>query len=308
MTDAQEPDRVLIVASDDKRPPVVELFATPRIIGWEVVEADSFEVAGTLLVQGPVDVLLVDHSVYRADLDQELMRLREGREMAAILLAGSSPTQLARALETGVQQWLPRKLALSHPELLQAALDQALRWTQLARHARQAGEAHQECRRQVHRLVSLLWEAVPVDTQTSWLTQRSILERLEEEVARATRYRLPFSVVLGEIEGGFSGALSLTRWITERIRLARRRSDILGRYGSRRFLLLLPQTGEAGAMGCCRRLKVLLEDPAHTGTARFGVAHLSSDTPTAQSLLHRAEEFLDLSRHQENNPGPDAGS
>jgi PleD family two-component response regulator len=47
----------------------------------------------------------------------------------------------------------------------------------------------------------MLWQASPTAGRTRWFSQRHMMERLEEEVARADRHGTPLSVILGETEG-----------------------------------------------------------------------------------------------------------
>src|SRR5439155_3362418 len=134
------------------------------------------------------DVLLVDESVYRPDDSEGLTWLAAQREAPVVFVSAESPAIAAEVLERGVSQWLPRAMALVHPPMLVAALNQAVRWNDRRQRLRLTGEALDECRRQVSRLVSLLWETTPGTERTRWLTQRHMLERLQEELARSERY------------------------------------------------------------------------------------------------------------------------
>ncbi|HZT80145.1 MAG TPA: diguanylate cyclase, partial [Gemmataceae bacterium] len=182
------------------------------------------------------------------------------------------------------------------------------------RRARLAGEALHECRRQVSRLVGLLWEASPVDGRARWFTQRHMLERLHEEVSRAERHGTLLSVVLGEVETerGAPGrdAPQLAAWTAEQITRAKRRADVAGQYGAHGFLLLLGHTSEAGAATCCERLRECLqESPPPAGLrgplrVHFGIAGYSPEVATSQGLLGRAEERLELARAGAAAGGP----
>jgi diguanylate cyclase (GGDEF)-like protein len=293
----REQDRVLIVAAERQRQALAALFAVGGLSGWEMDEAEDLDEAHLILQHNSCDVLLVDENACPDEPIEGLAALREQHRIPVVLLVRSGPEFVAAALERGVQQWLPRHLALAHPDLLAAALDQARRWGELTRTVRHAGEALHECRRQVSRLVGLLSETIAVDPQTHWFTQRHMLERLQEEVHRAERYHNPLTVVLGEFSSGSQeespGAQQLAGWAAQRIGRAKRRCDVAGRYGTHRFLLLLPHTPESGAVSCCRRLKSVLGQPPHPIAVRFGIATYSEKTPSSRSLLSRAEECLE---------------
>jgi diguanylate cyclase (GGDEF)-like protein len=300
MNPPEEPQRVLIVASAADQSLLADLFTTPSLVEWEVQDAETLDAARFVLEHEPPDALLVDEAVCPAGDLADLERLRERFGAGVVLLVRSGESYLAEALEHDALQWLPWELALAHPAVVSAALRQARRWSDRARSFRQTCAALQESRRQVSRLVGLLWETTPVDAQTRWFTQRHVLDRLQEEVARAERYQTLLTVVRGEFHSSFAGTIlegqSLASWAADRILRTKRRCDVVGRYGSHGFLLLLPHTSENGAASCCRRLKKILEHPPHMLTVHLGVASLSRETPSAGSLLRCAEKELERMR------------
>jgi diguanylate cyclase (GGDEF)-like protein len=300
--------RVLVIGSDESRRPLRELFAYKWLDEWEALEADGFSQARFLLQHERCDALLVDESVYLTDDAMGLAWLA-AQQCAPVLLLASANAELATAaLERGANHWLPRGLALSHPPLLSAALHQVVRLGDLRRRARLTGEALRDCRKQVSRLVGLLWDASPTDARTRWATQRHLMERLEEEVARSDRHGTPLAVVLGEVEVEWESepshdAQTLSSWTAERICRTKRRQDVAGQYGAHGFMLLLGHTTQAGAVMCCRRLQsVLQHGPVSQKELRgpirthFGVAGYSEEANTAPALLSRAETRLEQAR------------
>ena len=134
--------------------------------------------------------------------DDALSWLGGPDQTPVLLLADVTPGLIVEALSQGADHWLPRDLALSCPALLAATLQTAAHLADLRRRAKQAGETLADCRRQVSRLVSLLWEATPAEGRHGWFNQRHMLERLDEEVVRTQRHGGAFTVVLGEVQGG----------------------------------------------------------------------------------------------------------
>jgi diguanylate cyclase (GGDEF)-like protein len=310
---AVEPERrrVLIAAAPAERAPLVELFARDRVEGWEAGEAESFEQARFLLQHDPCDVLLVDHSLYRPEDVDGLGWLSRQAQAPVAYLAGPDPAALTAVLERGASQWLPRDLALSHPALLAAVLNQAASKGDLRRGTRRLGEALQECRRQVRGLVTLLWGLSPTEAHPRWFTQRHMMERLQEEIARTQRHGSPLSVVLGEVQTGETllppDAPQVTAWTAERVTRCKRRTDVAGHYGPSGFILLLAHTPQPGAAVCCRRLRGALEDgpgaapaPPAPIAAFFGISTYDADHANAKSLLGRAEECLERARGEGN--------
>jgi hypothetical protein len=300
---ASERRRVLVTAQDGPSKPLLDLFGQGRLRDWEALEADSLERARFVLQHQDCDVLLVDQSAYRWDDAEGLVWLARQREVPVLLLATPEAGLVAFALEHGVSHWLPHGLALEHPMLLAAALGQAAQLTDLRRRSRETSATLSDSRRQLDRLVGLLWRTLPWDGRIRWLSQRHMMERLREEVGRTERYGDPLTVVLGEVQApGAEGEL-LDSLVVDRITQAKRRCDVAGQYGPRGFLLILVKTGEAGGMACCRRFQQVLGQPIPAAEQNsvlvrpyFGLATYSALASTPQGLLSLAEQHLEAAK------------
>jgi hypothetical protein len=288
----------------------MNLFGSDRLAGWDPTEANSFERARFVLQMEPCDVLVVDTSLFREGNAEGLARLAGHEHTPVLLLAEADPELIVAALHEGAHYWLPRDLVFDHPEVLDGVLHQAVRIGALERGNRAAVEAVRECQLQVSRLVSLLWEAAPGAGRSPWFTQRHMLERLEEEVARTQRFGGPLSVVLGEMQGPhwrrvlLEEAPTVAAWTVSRLSQAKRCSDVAGQYGLHGFMLILPRVAETEAARCCERLRSVLEQPppltigAHLPLqACFGIASYSSEVATVKGLLSRAEESLEQAKN-----------
>lgn len=289
--------RVLLAAEEAARVEFRELFRDESLRGWEVIEADSPERARFVLQLDACDVLLLDGSLQRGDAGEDLAWLAGQRRIPVLLLADSAAEETTTALRRGANYWLPREVARHHAGVLAVMLRQAAEFSDLQRRGQETSAALEEARRQVSRLVNLLWEAVPGEGRARWFTQRHMLERLEEEVIRTQRYGGPLALVLGEVQGAAndSSGQAATR-VVEQISRVKRRSDVAGQYGLQGFMLLLPHTDAAGAAGCCRRLGDLLAHPTDATEplrVHFGIACFSAETHSVKSLLSRAEEQLE---------------
>jgi GGDEF domain-containing protein len=305
MTPHAERGRVLIAADDRDLPELEDLFTRGSGNDWMVVGANSFEQARFLAQRTPCDVLLLDDGLYRRNPDA-LSWLSGPEQPPVLLLAEPDAEWIRQALRQGAHYWVPRELALRESALLHALLHQAADYGEVRRRARTAEEALQDSRQQVGRLVGLLWEVAPGEGQGRWLSPRQVLERLQEEVARAQRHGGPLAIVLGEVQAA-DGRLTagqtqqVAAWTANQVAHARRRCDVAGQYGPAGFLIVLPRTADAGAAGLCRRLQGLLERPAVPApfgplSACFGVASYSPALSSVKTLLGRAEERLEQAR------------
>jgi diguanylate cyclase (GGDEF)-like protein len=301
--------RVLFASSSPERTTLLAQFDAGLYPGWEAVGADRLEQAHFILQMEPCDVLVLDSELYRtSDLDG-LAWLGGSDQTPVVFLTDVTPGLVVEALIQGADHWLPRDLALSCPALLSAQLETAALLGDMRRRYRLAGETLADCNKQVSRLVSLLWESSPAEGRSGWFNQRHMLERLDEEVARTRRHGGDFSVVLGEVQGGPGEKLSSTEthqlatWAASRVTYAKRRCDVAGQYGPHGFMLLLPGATRMNAVGACRRLQSVLEEPpAPEETplppvqACFGLAAFSPSSATVKALLRQAEERLDRAK------------
>ncbi len=306
------PSRVLLAAGPGEGAVLRELFAAGRFGAWEAAWAESLAQARFALQHAPADVLLVDESLYLREDGEALGGIVRHFPTCTLLLADLPPEALLRAWQLGIHQWLPRQGTLEHPALLAAALAQAARAGGWRRQQQQAEAALRECRRQRDGLIDLLWRAVPLEAGAGWLSQRHVMERLQEEVTRSQRYGVPLSLALGEVLTPRSvdleeGAGELAAWTAEQVARGKRRCDLAGPYGPHGFLLLLVQTPAPGGINCCRRLQRLLEDglgrpQGLRGPLRayFGVATLSGSTASGARLLASAEEYLEKAREEDS--------
>jgi diguanylate cyclase (GGDEF)-like protein len=147
------------------------------------------------------------------------------------------------------------------------------------------------------------------DELTGLYTHRAFQERLREECARALRYGQPLALLIADVDGFASVNYDLGYQVGDTIlrRIAgvladdeppegARRSDIVARYSGEEFVVLLPETGKAGALIKAARLRdavALAEMPdGRTMSMSFGVAALPDDAADPESLLTAAEAAM----------------
>ena len=310
MTTGYSYHRVLLLSPNNE--PLRAAFADSALADWEPVGADSSAAAALLLQTNPCDLLLADEAHYRREGIDGLAWLAKKETVPILFLADLGPLAVAEAYERGVSLWLPQRQTLDHPNLLAGALERALRWSDLQRTHARTRDALDQSQRQVDRLVGLMWRTAPMHVDRRWYTHRHMLERLEEELARADRHQLPLTVALGEVEmphdpDGPARELEMLNWTADEVSRRKRRSDVAGQYGMQGFMVLMAHTPAEGGMVCCRRLHAHLEEGPAAGTtprepvrAYFGLASYSGKAgANTQSLLRQAEERLDAAKRQQ---------
>lgn len=299
------PSRVLVLAGETERAELRALFSRAELAGWRPDEADSYERARFCMQMTGAEVVLLDGSLFPEGVGEGLTWLAEQTGVGIVFLADGGPEQVENALRHGAGTWLPRPLALLRPSLLDVVLRRGVYLGRQMQVRGRSEKALRESQERVDHLRALLWEAAPVDGLGPWYTQRHLLYRLEEEVARTDRHGGPLTVILGELQA--AGAVDLEQgqrlagWTAEQVGRSKRRCDVAGRYGLRGFMIVLPRGTSNEALGCCRRLGALLEQaPEESGPlppvrACFGIVE-AEGTATLQGLLGRAEERLERAK------------
>jgi diguanylate cyclase (GGDEF)-like protein len=149
------------------------------------------------------------------------------------------------------------------------------------------------------------------DSLTGSLNRRSFDEKGNAEVERSQRYELPMSVVAMDVDHfkqlndtyGHAAGDRVLVTVADAMRSLLRSTDHLGRFGGDEFMLLLPETGMAGARDLAERLRervdsitVEFQGKRIEVHASFGVATMEAarigDIDSWETLLQRADAAL----------------
>ncbi len=150
------------------------------------------------------------------------------------------------------------------------------------------------------------------DSLTGLANRRKIHEFLVPVLARADRYRTPFSLAMLDIDGfkllndayGHPTGDLVLRHMARLLKEQTRASDIVGRYGGDEFLLILPETGPVEAATLAEKLRDALdESPCMTLSgerisirASFGIAAYPQDARDGNELIAVADANLYVSK------------
>lgn len=161
-------------------------------------------------------------------------------------------------------------------------------------------------------------EIATTDSLTGLKNFKYFWRRLEEEVNRADRYGVTFSVVLVDIddlggfneEHGFVAGDFLIREVGNILRSNTRKVDLVARYGEGKFALLMPETGRAGALTAAEKLIAKVAEASFMNgegekvakaTVSAGIASYPTDGKTPGDFLRRAGEALEEAKRRGGN-------
>jgi diguanylate cyclase (GGDEF)-like protein len=113
------------------------------------------------------------------------------------------------------------------------------------------------------KLYETVRELAIVDELTQVFVRHHFLERLEEELRRSIRFKLPLTVLMLDIDhfkrynddfGHLVGDATLKE-VSDLLKRSLRRVDLVGRYGGEEFIVAMPETRVANAAEVAERIR-----------------------------------------------------
>jgi diguanylate cyclase (GGDEF)-like protein len=142
------------------------------------------------------------------------------------------------------------------------------------------------------------------DGLTGLYNHRHFHERLEQEIARSSRFGSVFSIIIADIDlfkvyndnyGHLAGDEVLRR-IGEYIKSSIRNIDIAARYGGEEFAIILPETQMKDARVVSERIRKTIETNTNSRampvTVSIGIACWPIDGVMKEELINRADQAL----------------
>ncbi|MFA6434969.1 MAG: sensor domain-containing diguanylate cyclase [Elusimicrobiales bacterium] len=145
------------------------------------------------------------------------------------------------------------------------------------------------------------------DGLTGLFTHRAFQTRVEEEVLRSARTKVPFSLLMADIDHfksyndtyGHQAGDAVLKAVAQTLSEGVRDIDFTARYGGEEFAVILTGVGKVEAAGVAEHLRKTLEDRrfsfggAVAGvTASFGVAEFPGEAAISSQLVRAADERL----------------
>jgi len=159
-------------------------------------------------------------------------------------------------------------------------------------------------------------ELASADRLTGLWNHGEFFQRLSEEVARARRHNLTFSLLILDLDNfkavndswGHREGDSLLRQLAQRIRDNTRSCDLAARYGGDEFAIIFTETGPEGARIAAEHLRQAVEGkPFHVAnqdvpiTMSAGVATFPEDAPDMENLVEIADRRLSYAKKTGRN-------
>ena len=261
---------------------------------------DQISQAMVALERGEVDILISDIDG-SDDSRYWLSKILENQLAPVILLSeNESYEKIADFVPDNAVSWLC-KVDLSRDELLQTVDSAILRWQSIRRNLNHRGE--------LERLANF-------DQLTGLYNRRAVLDRLEECIAQARRYRVELSLLLIDVDyfekagaelGNITADAVLAK-VAAYIKSKIRDADYIGRYGRDEFLIIFPNTYLDAAEIAAERIRKLVatleidtgQEYTYQMTVSGGLASYWPGDDVA-SFTHRAEDSLFRAKYHGRN-------
>jgi two-component system cell cycle response regulator len=262
-----------------------------RAQGWSVLEAKDGAAALAIAREQAPHVLLMAREMQGLDGMAVLDALRDDPRtegLPVVFVTGHTDAkELAEGLERGAHDYVRKPV---DPVELVARIRTALRLRALREELAERNAALEELAR--------------TDVLTGLANRRHADEVLRAAVANARRHAGDLAVVLVDVDRfkavndrhGHAAGDAVLRDVARHLAAGLREEDLAARWGGEEFLLILPETEDAGVV--CERLRssvagqpVEAEGARIAVTASFGWAAWSGDE-TGEALVARADTAL----------------
>ncbi|MBM3269649.1 MAG: diguanylate cyclase [Candidatus Sericytochromatia bacterium] len=294
--------RILVVDDDLENCQMLE--AILRRDGYEIVVSTdggkAFDMASEL---GP-DLLLLDVKMPGLDgweVSQQLYLSEATRDIPIIFVSGVvlDSEGIARALDRGANDFITKPFDATE---VRARVRACLR--------------NKRLRDELVEKTRLLAVRATLDDLTGIYNRRLLFERLRAELARSKRYQFPTTCLILDVDGLDAvnqryGTMAGDRVLQEAAALLRdmtRAYDVLARYASDEFAIVLPQARADQALRVAERLRRRIEthsfaaaDASPRVTASIGLATFPVDGEDVEDLLQAAETALQEAKRSGKN-------
>ncbi len=285
--------RILVVDDDLENCQLLEaiLRREPLEIITTTVGTKAFDLAADLLP----DLMLLDVKMPGIDgweVSQQLYLAETTRDIPIIFVSGVvlDSQGIAQALDRGANDFITKPFDATE---VRARVRACLR--------------NKRMRDELIEKTKLLAIRATLDDLTGLFNRRLFYDRLRAELARAKRFEIPATCMIVDVDSlqalndrfGMMAGDRVLQEIAGIFRTDLRAYDLVGRYASDEFALLLPQTSPEAAQRVAERLRRRIEthdfsagDTSPRVTVSVGQATYPSDGEEIEDLLQATESAL----------------
>ena len=159
------------------------------------------------------------------------------------------------------------------------------------------------------------------DELTGLYNFRYLMERLEEELKRAQRYKRPLAMIMADIDRfkecndifGHLEGNKVLKSLAYVLKVNVREIDIVGRYGGEEFIIILPEAGKEEAQEIAERIRSKVEkynfminkkpseEIEKKLTLSLGVTSCFQEVISAPSLIYKVDQALYQAKQKGRN-------
>jgi diguanylate cyclase (GGDEF)-like protein len=296
---------------------VVDDEATIRLVikkvlqkdGHEVTEVTSGEEALEAYRREPFPLIITDvlmDKMSGLDLLNEV-RILDQDSLVVIMTSQASLEMATSALRAGAYDFLVKPF--ENLNLVSSVVRRALEKSDLLRRNNELMAQLKQNMAALEKMNRNLEDLAKHDGLTGLLNNRSFREALDQEVARAQRYKHPFSLVFMDLDHfkqfndthGHLAGDGLLKDLAHQLKSNSRSVTVLARYGGEEFIALAPETPKAGGMIYAERLRRHVEEHFFEGeesqplgdvTISIGIATFPEDGTDGDTLIEHADQAL----------------
>lgn len=300
---------IRVLVADDEYPIRGVLAQVIEEAGHSVTTAACGEEACELFRREPFPLVITDirmPGMSGLQLLKEVKRIDPGTHVMIITSYASLETAIV-AIRSGAYDYILKPF--EELEIVTAAVARATESIRLAEENRIFMETLRRQNEELESLNKVLKELAIRDGLTGLFNHRYFQEAAQNELTRAKRQKGNLSLLFLDVDnfkklndahghGEGDGVLKAIAGVMKnRLRI----SDIASRYGGEEFVVILPETGKAGALTIAEELRRLVEGYPFRGkesqilgtvTVSIGVASFPEDGGDVAGLVHAADQAL----------------
>jgi two-component system cell cycle response regulator len=277
--------------------------------GFKVSAVPSAEQAWPMHMQRPFELVITDVRLGGMDGFELMKRIKEQNEDTEVIIITSyaSMESAIEAIRYGAYDYITKPF--EDLDVVSVAVERAFEKIDLKNQNKELMEKLTQQNAELLELNARLNQLANTDGLTGLYNHRYFQEMLEKEVLRSDRHNREFALLFLDIdnfkkfndEHGHVKGDQVLQKVAQCIRNNVRQSDIVARYGGEEFVIILPETGQDGALQHADIIRKNIEDRAFSGDSDLSAALFPVDGVTPSDLIKASDNALYEAKAQGKN-------